>query len=77
MVIIFFQKVHRTVDKIFLKIKEYSSSEIELEIKKISGYLNIEEFSNKLAKNLSGGTKKRLGIAMALIGNPKVYRPIF
>lgn len=56
----------------FYQIKEYSSDEMELEIEKISKFLNLEEFISKRAKNLSGGTKKRLSIAMAIIGDPKV-----
>nr|QNH67862.1 ATP-binding cassette transporter subfamily A member 3-like protein X3 [Brachionus rotundiformis] len=54
------------------KIKEYSLNEVDAEIQKIASLLNLEDFIDKRAKNLSGGTKKRLGIAMALIGDPKI-----
>ena len=34
--------------------------------------VNLEQEKNKRFKNLSGGMKRRLGIAQAFIGNPKV-----
>lgn len=34
--------------------------------------VNLEEHKNKLAKNLSGGLKRRLNFAIGLINNPKI-----
>jgi len=34
--------------------------------------LNILEKKDKLVKNLSGGMKRKVSLAIALIGNPKV-----
>lgn len=45
---------------------------LKLEIKKISQLVNLENDLYKKAKNLSGGMKKRLSLAMALIGDPKI-----
>ncbi|RNA01708.1 ATP-binding cassette sub-family A member 3 [Brachionus plicatilis] len=58
--------------KLIATIKDYPQTEIEIEIHKIAAFLNLEEYISKRAKNLSGGTKKRLSIAMALIGDPKI-----
>lgn len=52
---------------IFLS-KEKSAAAVEKTIKAFS----LEEFSNKKAKLLSGGYKRKLSIAMAIIGEPKV-----
>jgi ABC-2 type transport system ATP-binding protein len=32
----------------------------------------LREFKNKLTKNLSGGMKRKLSLAMALVSQPKV-----
>ena len=34
--------------------------------------LNLKDHKNKLAGNLSGGNKRKLNVAMALIGNPPI-----
>lgn len=46
--------------------------DVKNEILKTAHLLNLGEHLNKMSKNLSGGTKRRLSIAMALIGDPKV-----
>ena len=48
--------------------KEKASAAVEKTIKAF----NLEEFRNKKAKLLSGGYKRKLSIAMAIIGEPKV-----
>ena len=48
--------------------KEEASAAVEKTIKAF----NLEEFRNKKAKLLSGGYKRKLSIAMAIIGEPKV-----
>lgn len=40
-------------------------------IEKVLDLLNLKEFKNKKIKNLSVGVKQRVGIAMAMIGEPK------
>lgn len=34
--------------------------------------LNLQDHRNKLAGNLSGGNKRKLSVAIALIGNPPI-----
>ncbi len=34
--------------------------------------LRIREHANKFAKDCSGGTKRKLSYAMAMLGNPKI-----
>lgn len=34
--------------------------------------LRIKEHSKKFAKDCSGGTKRKLSYAMAMLGNPKI-----
>ena len=48
--------------------KEKAAAAVEKTIKAFS----LEEFRNKKAKLLSGGYKRKLSIAMAIIGEPKV-----
>ena len=48
--------------------KDKAASAVERTIKAFG----LEEFSNKKAKLLSGGWKRKLSIAMAIIGEPKV-----
>lgn len=41
-------------------------------IKKLLNFSNLEPFQNRLAGNLSGGMKQKLGLACALIHTPRV-----
>ncbi|MFQ5474659.1 MAG: ABC transporter ATP-binding protein [Candidatus Nanoarchaeia archaeon] len=49
-----------------------SRREVRKRSKELLGLLRIERKSKSLAKSLSGGMKRRLNIAIALIHNPKV-----
>ncbi len=56
--------------QLFANLKDYSISEDEkTELLKI---LNLIDKKDSLVKTLSGGMKRRLGIAQALIGNPDI-----
>ena len=45
---------------------------INEEIQRICSFLGLENDLKKYSQNLSGGMKRRLSIAMALIGDSKV-----
>ncbi|RNA24891.1 ATP-binding cassette sub-family A member 3-like, partial [Brachionus plicatilis] len=53
-------------------IKGYSKKEIKEEILKISSLVGLENDLEKKSKQLSGGMKRRLSVAMALTGGSKV-----
>ncbi|MCQ2496408.1 MAG: ABC transporter A subfamily ATP-binding protein [Lachnospiraceae bacterium] len=49
-----------------------AKSEINDRAEKMISLFNMEEVRNKKAKTLSGGWQRKLSIAMALIGDPKI-----
>lgn len=46
--------------------------EIEVEVLKLLGFVGLEDAIDKMPAELSGGMKRRVGIARALVGTPKV-----
>ncbi len=52
--------------------KQICKSRQKEEITKVLALVNLEEERGKKAKHLSGGMMRRLGIAQALLGDPKV-----
>jgi ATP-binding cassette subfamily A (ABC1) protein 3 len=53
-------------------LKGFNPSEIRREIRYIAKYVGLENDLNKKSKELSGGMKRRLSVAMAFIGDSKV-----
>nr|QUF59431.1 ATP-binding cassette transporter Abca3-like3 [Brachionus angularis] len=53
-------------------IKGFTSEDVKKEITHISKLVDLNSELNKKSKNLSGGMKKRLNVAMALIGDSKI-----
>jgi ABC-2 type transport system ATP-binding protein len=49
-----------------------SRKERKFKVEEMLGNVGLLEFKNRMANKLSGGMKRRLGIAQALIGDPKV-----
>jgi ABC-2 type transport system ATP-binding protein len=49
-----------------------SSKERNPRIKQLLEFSNLEPFRNRLARNLSGGMKQKLGLACALVHTPKI-----
>ena len=49
-----------------------SKAQAQQSCQQVIEQFDLTSVANKLAKNLSGGTKRRLSIAMALVTNPKV-----
>jgi phospholipid/cholesterol/gamma-HCH transport system ATP-binding protein len=49
-----------------------SEEEINAEIVQLLGFVGLEEAIDKMPGELSGGMKRRVGIARALVGTPKI-----
>jgi len=49
-----------------------SESEVDLEVLQLLGFVGLEDAIDKMPAELSGGMKRRVGIARALVGTPKV-----
>ncbi len=47
-------------------------TEIELAVRQILGFVGLEDVMDKMPAELSGGMKRRVGIARALVGTPKM-----
>jgi len=64
----------RKIQSFFLKIKikGYTKQEIKEEIVNISKFVGLQNDLEKKSKQLSGGMKRRLSVAMALTGGSKV-----
>ena len=54
------------------ELKDIGRENIAKEIEDTLRVVMLEEHKDKLAKNLSGGMKRKLSLAMALIGGSKV-----
>ena len=64
-------KVHEHLELI-AKIKEIPVHEIPLTVEGILRQMNLEDERNKFSEELSGGNKRKLSLAMAVIGGTKV-----
>lgn len=53
-------------------LKGISKKEYNDRVYDILDYLNLTKYKNKKINQLSGGTKRRVGIAQALLNNPKI-----
>jgi phospholipid/cholesterol/gamma-HCH transport system ATP-binding protein len=51
---------------------QLDEDEIEAEVLQLLGFVGLEEAIDKMPADLSGGMKRRVGIARALAGTPKV-----
>lgn len=56
----------------FANIRGVDPNEIEPMVKSLLTRLNLMDKADEPAGKLSGGMKRRLSIAMAVIGNPRV-----
>ena len=54
------------------ELKDISIAEKESQISSIIDIVMLKEHENKLAKALSGGMKRKLSLAMALVGGSKL-----
>eukprot|EP01119_Soliformovum_irregulare_P017046 TRINITY_DN5019_c0_g1_i1.p1 TRINITY_DN5019_c0_g1~~TRINITY_DN5019_c0_g1_i1.p1 ORF type:complete len:1613 (+),score=493.75 TRINITY_DN5019_c0_g1_i1:36-4841(+) len=58
--------------ELFGAIKGMNADEIRQESGKFLGKMEISEKKDSLANTLSGGTKRKLSLILALLGNPKI-----
>ncbi|KAE8879299.1 ABC transporter A family member 1 [Phytophthora fragariae] len=58
--------------ELFARIKGVSSANLNEVVKTLMHQMNLDDFENKLAGTLSGGNKRKLSVAIALIGSPSI-----
>uniref|UniRef100_K3WB22 ABC transporter domain-containing protein n=1 Tax=Globisporangium ultimum (strain ATCC 200006 / CBS 805.95 / DAOM BR144) TaxID=431595 RepID=K3WB22_GLOUD len=58
--------------ELFAKIKGVSNSDLDAVVREKLTQLNLSAFEDKLAGSLSGGNKRKLSVAMAMIGSPSI-----
>ncbi|XP_028824838.1 cholesterol transporter ABCA5 isoform X2 [Denticeps clupeoides] len=58
--------------KIFAAIKGIPGSDINSEVSRVLKDLDLEKIMDAQAKNLSGGQKRKLSVAIAVLGDPKI-----
>ncbi|GMF35983.1 unnamed protein product [Phytophthora fragariaefolia] len=58
--------------ELFASIKGVPRSQLNDVVADKINQLNLSDFENKLAGSLSGGNKRKLSVAIAMIGNPRI-----
>ncbi|KUF75756.1 ABC transporter A family member 1 [Phytophthora nicotianae] len=58
--------------ELFAKIKGVQSSDLDFVVREKMEQLNLTAFEDKLAGSLSGGNKRKLSVAIAMIGSPRI-----
>jgi phospholipid/cholesterol/gamma-HCH transport system ATP-binding protein len=64
--------VRENVGYRLLEEGQLDEQEIDLEVHQLLGFVGLEESIDKMPSELSGGMKRRVGIARALVGTPKI-----
>lgn len=67
--------MHNTVEEnlsFFAEIKEVPQAQINTEIERVLTKVGLTLYRKTLAINLSGGYKRRLNVAIAILGNPNI-----
>uniref|UniRef100_A0A4X2L262 ABC transporter domain-containing protein n=1 Tax=Vombatus ursinus TaxID=29139 RepID=A0A4X2L262_VOMUR len=58
--------------KLFAEIKGIQPQKVEQEVQRVVVELDMKNIQDSIAKNLSGGQKRKLTFAMAILGDPQV-----
>ncbi|MGL5695001.1 MAG: ABC transporter ATP-binding protein [Peptostreptococcaceae bacterium] len=53
-------------------LKGISKEKLEVKITEVLKFVNLEDVANKKVKSFSGGMKRRVGIAQAILNDPKI-----
>jgi ABC-type multidrug transport system ATPase subunit len=59
---------------LFGTIKGLSAAEVNEQMGFLLQHVNLTNVAHKLSRTFSGGMKRRLSVAISLVGNPKVSR---
>ncbi|MBI4456517.1 MAG: ATP-binding cassette domain-containing protein [Acidobacteria bacterium] len=62
-------------ENVAFKLREesvYDEDETQVVVRRLLGFVGLENAIDKMPSELSGGMRRRVGIARALVGNPKI-----